>query len=340
MTGELNPEFARSVLERTPAIIYVYDLKKKRNVFQNRRLGELLDRPPPLALDEEPEWRSLIHPDDAASFPEYHARLANIRPGETLTWQFRMRHANGEWRHFLSHEVLLAPDEQGAPWLIVGDAADITEQKHAEERKNLLLDEMRHRARNFAAVIEGIGRQSLPPTDEATAKFFGTFMGRLRALLDAGDAILASDARTADLVVVAERTLAPFMHSAEPQITISGSSLELSETLAGGLALVIPALVLTLNATRYRPSENATEDHPPADAPAADPGTIKPTPAPPKAPAPTSLLDVRAVGTATDGFRMGVPVPLVRSMYSQREQADLGLPQRTELRLPVLAVTF
>jgi two-component sensor histidine kinase len=249
MTGELNPEFARSVLERTPAIIYVYDLKKKRNVFQNRRLGELLDRPPPLALDEEPEWRSLIHPDDAASFPEYHARLANIRPGETLTWQFRMRHANGEWRHFLSHEVLLAPDEQGAPWLIVGDAADITEQKHAEERKNLLLDEMRHRARNFAAVIEGIGRQSLPPTDEATAKFFGTFMGRLRALLDAGDAILASDARTADLVVVAERTLAPFMHSAEPQITISGSSLELSETLAGGLALALHELAT--NALKY-----------------------------------------------------------------------------------------
>ncbi len=116
--------------------------------------------------------------------------------------------------------------------------------------------------------------------------------------------------------------------------------------LAGGLALVIPALVLTLNATRYRPSENATEDHPPADTPAADPGTL---PAPPKStapapaptpPAPTSLLDVRAVGVASDGFRVGVPLPTVRSMYSMKEQAELGLPQRTEVRVPVLAVTF
>src|SRR6185312_1861456 len=42
--------------------------------------------------------------------------------------------------------------------------------------------------------------------------------------------------------------------------------------LAGGLALVIPAIVLTLNATRYQPVEGATEDNSPA--PAAEPGTV------------------------------------------------------------------
>jgi hypothetical protein len=127
--------------------------------------------------------------------------------------------------------------------------------------------------------------------------------------------------------------------------------------LAGGLALVIPALVLSLNATRYQPSENATEDHPPAGAP-ADPGraggsVVGPVgpaaPAPPPAvppvpgpsPPPVSLLDVRAVGHESSPlFRIGVPVPQVRPMYSRREQAELGLPQRTEFRMPVLAVTF
>jgi hypothetical protein len=123
--------------------------------------------------------------------------------------------------------------------------------------------------------------------------------------------------------------------------------------LAGGLALVIPALVLTLNATRYRPSDNATEDHPPADTPAADPGAgggsvVSPATAPPpaapppaaKPPAPTSLLDVRVVGSSSDGLRVGVPLPAVRPMYSRKEQAEQGLPQRTELRFPVVAVTF
>ena len=42
--------------------------------------------------------------------------------------------------------------------------------------------------------------------------------------------------------------------------------------LAGGMALIIPALVLTLNATRYHPSENATEDKPPPGI-EANPGT-------------------------------------------------------------------
>jgi hypothetical protein len=118
--------------------------------------------------------------------------------------------------------------------------------------------------------------------------------------------------------------------------------------LAGGLALVIPALVLSLNATRYRPDDSATEDHPPAGPP-ADPGTaggsvigpvVPVAPAPAKPPAPTSLFDIRAVGQPTDGFRVGVPLPEVRSMYSIREQAELGLPQRTELKMPLLAVTF
>jgi len=115
--------------------------------------------------------------------------------------------------------------------------------------------------------------------------------------------------------------------------------------LAGGVALLIPALVLSLNATRYRPSEGATEDHPPADTPAADPGNSKgsivsPGPAKPATPAATSLLDVRVVGEGSDGLRLGVPVPDVRAMYSVREQAAYGLPSRTEVRMPVLAVTF
>ncbi len=123
--------------------------------------------------------------------------------------------------------------------------------------------------------------------------------------------------------------------------------------LAGGMALVIPAIVLSLNATRYRPSDAATEDHPPASEPVADPGSLKGTvvvpaaapaaPEPPKpaaTPAPTSLLDVRLVGQATDGFHVGVPLPELRPMYTLREQATYGLPQRTELRMPVLAVTF
>ena len=67
--------------------------------------------------------------------------------------------------------------------------------------------------------------------------------------------------------------------------------------LAGGLALIIPALVLTFNATRYMPEEGATEDKAPTE-PAAEPGAPGGSvtggapdvaaPPPPTAPAPAN----------------------------------------------------
>src|SRR5688572_24536162 len=42
--------------------------------------------------------------------------------------------------------------------------------------------------------------------------------------------------------------------------------------LAGGLALMIPAIVVALDATRYMPAEGAREDKPPSSLPPSDPG--------------------------------------------------------------------
>ncbi len=136
--------------------------------------------------------------------------------------------------------------------------------------------------------------------------------------------------------------------------------------LAGGLALIIPAVVLTLNATRWQPEEGATEDNVPTG-PAAEPGAVggsvvvgapnapnlppPPTPAPPgptpplpppaaappaPTPPPQSLFDVHG-----GSLRMGVPVPDVRPVFSVVEQRQYGLLHaETELRMPMLHMTF
>jgi hypothetical protein len=129
--------------------------------------------------------------------------------------------------------------------------------------------------------------------------------------------------------------------------------------LAGGLALVIPAVVLVLNATRYMPDESAAEDNVPAGGPAAEPGTptgniitpsgggattspppsSAPTPPPPPPPAPTpppqSLFDVHG-----GSFRFGVPVPDIRPVFSLAEQRQYGMQAQTELRMPIVHVAF
>jgi hypothetical protein len=50
-------------------------------------------------------------------------------------------------------------------------------------------------------------------------------------------------------------------------------------------------------------------------------------------------MDPRGHGGAA-GLRLGVPVPDVRPMYSIREQKEYGLPQHTEVHMPLLSVTF
>jgi hypothetical protein len=129
--------------------------------------------------------------------------------------------------------------------------------------------------------------------------------------------------------------------------------------LAGGMALIIPTIVLILNATRYHPNPEATEDKAPTGPPAdvgkpgasivVSPGGSSAAPAPSsssgggapaggaeKAPyVPLSLVDVH------DGsLRMGLPIPEVRQIYSMREVKELGVVQGTELRLPVVRVAF
>jgi hypothetical protein len=145
--------------------------------------------------------------------------------------------------------------------------------------------------------------------------------------------------------------------------------------LAGGVGLIIPALVLTLNATRYQPSNYTSEDHAPTNAPVANPGTPgtsavgapaapppgpspvqtpsaipAPATAPPSNPgnAPTpppagggarppslSLLDMH------DGtMHLGVPVPEVRPMFSASELRQYGLAQQTEVRMPLVKIAF
>ncbi|HEY1962775.1 MAG TPA: HWE histidine kinase domain-containing protein [Rhizomicrobium sp.] len=245
LSWPLAPQLAEAALQHAPAIIYIYDVQAEKSLFQNRRFGELLG----YGDHDDNEWRHYIHDEDALAFPEHRKRLKNIRQGEVLSWTFRMRHASGEWHHFVSRDVLLETDDGGAPKLIVGHASSVNEQKAAEERKNLLIGEMRHRARNLVTLIDAIGRQSMPRGDAHLAQFFDKFMGRMKALLETADTVLSSEQRLADLRSVAETALAPFVSETAPRIAVAGPEVLMGEHAAANLALVLHELAT--NATKY-----------------------------------------------------------------------------------------
>ena len=124
--------------------------------------------------------------------------------------------------------------------------------------------------------------------------------------------------------------------------------------LAGGMALIIPTLVVSLNATAYKPPETDQIQNEPAnnkpvlDAPAAHPrrrpgpltsrGVKKPArvAARPVMPhIPLSVLDIYKGNVA-----LGIPALELRPLYSSAELWKYGVSQGSEVRLPLFQTMF
>lgn len=120
--------------------------------------------------------------------------------------------------------------------------------------------------------------------------------------------------------------------------------------LAGGLALVIPTLIISLNATTYKPPETDRQNEPAT----IEPATEAPTPGP--APAttrrehrgPTLAQGRRAVPhiplSIVDVYKgkvaLGVPALELRPLYSSRELWQYGVSQGSEVRMPLFQAMF
>ena len=108
--------------------------------------------------------------------------------------------------------------------------------------------------------------------------------------------------------------------------------------LAGGMALFIPSIVISLNATSYQPStpsapEEEDEQLPMGGAAPAGPSANMQLHAPARTVA--SLVDL-----SSSEVKIGVPSPEVRPLYTRREIAEFGLKQTEEFRVPILSATF
>lgn len=150
--------------------------------------------------------------------------------------------------------------------------------------------------------------------------------------------------------------------------------------LAGGLVFAIPTVVAVLSATSYEPPQAYLQDQPPIDEPVAEPpaptDAAPPPPAPappasepvseppvtapppadaaaPAAPAPSTRRYLRSerrlslqlpppalIGVKDARVALGVPNVELRQAYTRTERLVFGAPDATEVRIPVIDVTF
>jgi PAS domain S-box-containing protein len=236
---------AAQVLAKAPAIIYVHEIRTGAIVFLNRQIGALLGYPE----DSVPEWAEIMHPDDRNALAAYEKRVATIREGETLSFEYRVRDVHGDWRWFATRDMLLSADTDGKPAFVVGSASDVTEQKQAEEHKDVLLHEMQHRTRNLTALIDAIARQSMPPNEPAVENYYRTFIARLRTLFGAAEIVMGSQRRQADLGDILKAALLPFAADTGERLHVEGPRVQVQEQTAASVALAIHELAT--NAMKY-----------------------------------------------------------------------------------------
>jgi PAS domain S-box-containing protein len=100
-------------------------------LYQSPSIERLLGYRPDDRLGRSILEDPIAHPEDLAKKREFLDE-AKRRPGVPVTAEFRLRHADGTWRHIEAvGQNLLADPSLGA---IVANYRDITERKRAEER--------------------------------------------------------------------------------------------------------------------------------------------------------------------------------------------------------------
>jgi PAS domain S-box-containing protein len=126
-------------------------------------------------------WAGGLHPDDRErTFAVWGNCVAT---GEVYDIEHRVKMLDGSYRWARSR-AYPRHESGGDICLWYGTTEDIHERKLAEERRQLLINELNHRVKNTLATVQAIAFQTLKgdvPLDEARARFEARLMALSRA---------------------------------------------------------------------------------------------------------------------------------------------------------------
>jgi PAS domain S-box-containing protein len=234
----------RVALEAGRMAVWDYDVAGDR-VAPSAELNAMLG----FAADARPGVEELR----AGFFPGERERMKQIgraaweRGERFFEAEFQYRRPDGAEPWFLLRaEIKTNP--LGVPDRVLGVLLDISERKRAEERQQLLVNELNHRVKNTLATVQSIASQTLrnaaTPEDAQDA-----IESRLIALSRAHDVLTRENWEGASLYEVVAQALEPYSDRAEDRLHLSGAHVRLAPRTA--LALAMAVQELATNAVKY-----------------------------------------------------------------------------------------
>lgn len=133
--------FNENMLNTSPDILWVYDLKDRRNIYLSRQFERVMGYSAREVMAMEGQvLPRLVHPDDYVYYLEnVLAKYLLLADGEVLPLRFRVRHRNGSWRILQAREVIHARNPDGTPRQVFGLARDVTDERVTEIRYRTIL---------------------------------------------------------------------------------------------------------------------------------------------------------------------------------------------------------
>lgn len=126
-------QFAQSIADNVPNIIYIYDLENQRNLYANRELfamlGYTVEEIQAMGADF---LRLKTHPDDFPKIVEFWQRLKITANREIVELEYRIQTAEGGWRWLYDRISVFKRDDAGRVIQYIGAVQDISDRKHAE----------------------------------------------------------------------------------------------------------------------------------------------------------------------------------------------------------------
>lgn len=127
--------FIESILDIVPGLLYIFNIDKQEVAYVNYGTERLLGYP----LEKIQSFgqnmvATLMDPEDFERYKnEIFPKYLQASDRDLIENQFRMMHADGDWRWLESRESIFRRDSNGSPSEIFGITYDITKSKRAEE---------------------------------------------------------------------------------------------------------------------------------------------------------------------------------------------------------------